>query len=110
MSRFQTAGRATVSEQAKMNPFFSIIRRVLHLESLCMSMPHSKGSDDLSCQLSPSRLVLVVDERMPSSSDIGSSKSIFSRLHRLAWCIRSEYKPSFFLPSRQKESAQVTVT
>ena len=89
MRRFQTAEQATVLEKATKKPFSPIICPALYLESLCMSMPRSKG---LSC---------LVDEKMSSSSDIRSSKKIFSGLHRLTWCIQSEYKPSFFLPSRQ---------
>ena len=100
MSRLQTAEWATFSEQVKMNPSFSTIRRALFLESLCMSMLHTKGTDDLSCPI-----FQLVDKRMSLSSDIGSSKRIFLRSHRLDWCTRSEYKPSFFLPSRQEESA-----
>jgi hypothetical protein len=92
MCRLQTAERAAVSVEASKNPFFPIMLRVLRPGSLCMSMPRSKG---LPCH---SRLV---DERMSSSSDLGSSKRNLSRIHRLTWRIRSEYKPSFFLPSRQ---------
>ena len=53
-----------------------------------MSMPRLKGS----CCHSE-----LVDERMSSSSDLGSSNRNISRLH-LTRCILSEYKPSFLLP------------
>ena len=42
---------------------------------------------------------LVVAQNFEHKTDIGSSKRNLSRLH-LPLCVRSEYKPSFFLLSR----------
>ena len=46
----QPAVRATFSVKAQKNPILPIMCQVLPLESLCMSMPRSKGTDDMSRQ------------------------------------------------------------
>ena len=101
MPRLQPAERAIVSVEAPKNPVFPIIRPVLRLESLCMSMLHSKATD----------IFRHVDKRMSWPWDLGYSKRKFSRLHRLTQCIQSEYesweKSSCSLQERKPEKGNL---
>ena len=85
MPCLQTAKRVTVSVEAPKNAILPIMRRVLRLESLCMSIPHLKGTDY-------TRHSWLGDGRLSSPWDLGSSKRNLSRLYRLTRCIRPSLK------------------